>query len=98
MLFCAKIHITAHPAHLVMHQGVVGKLEPASQTEAQARGGGPSTPGATQAITSLDRGCQHGGRAQVPGDMTRLVYQQFHNKSKSKEYERNTAGQLAGAQ
>ena len=56
-----------------MHQGVVGKLEPASQTEAQARGGGPSTPGATQAITSLDRGCQHGGRAQVSGDMTRLV-------------------------
>ena len=37
------------------------------QTEAQARGGGPSTPGATQAITSLDRGCQHGGRAHCPG-------------------------------
>ena len=76
MLFCAKIHIIAHPAHLVMHQGVVGKLEPASQTEAQARGAGPISPGATQAITSLDRGCQHGGRAHVPGDMTRLVYQQ----------------------
>ena len=67
MLFCAKIHIIAHPAHLVMHQGVVGKLEPASQTEAQARGGGPISPGATQAITSLDRGCQHGGRAHCPG-------------------------------
>ena len=55
MLSCAKVHIIGHPAHLVMHQGVVGKLEPASQTEAQARGGGPSTPGATQAITSLAR-------------------------------------------